>query len=92
MSARPTTKKREANGDGPLFGAPLKRKEDPRLLRGDGRYIADLRRHGMLSAVVVRSPHPHARIQAIDASAAREDPRTVPPRLPIASTSAVGVR
>jgi carbon-monoxide dehydrogenase large subunit len=59
-----------------VFGAPLKRKEDPRLLRGDGRYLADLKRHGMLAAVVVRSPHPHARIRAVEAAAARADPRT----------------
>ena len=60
-----------------VFGAPLKRKEDPRLLRGNGRYVADLKGHGMLAAAVVRSPHPHAWIRAIDASGAREDPRTV---------------
>jgi aerobic carbon-monoxide dehydrogenase large subunit len=60
-----------------VFGAPLKRKEDPRLLRGNGRYVADLKGHGMLAAAVVRSPHPHAWIKAIDASGAREDPRTV---------------
>jgi aerobic carbon-monoxide dehydrogenase large subunit len=60
-----------------VFGAPLKRKEDPRLLRGNGRYLADLKGHGMLAAVVVRSPHPHAWIRAIDASGARADPRTI---------------
>jgi carbon-monoxide dehydrogenase large subunit len=60
-----------------VVGAPLKRKEDPRLLRGDGRYLADLKAHGMLSAVVVRSSHPHAWIRSVDASAAREDPRTI---------------
>jgi carbon-monoxide dehydrogenase large subunit len=60
-----------------VFGAPLKRKEDPRLLRGDGRYLADLKGHGMLAAAIVRSPHPHAWVRSVDASAAREDPRTV---------------
>jgi carbon-monoxide dehydrogenase large subunit len=60
-----------------VFGAPLKRKEDPRLLRGTGRYLADLKAHGMVAAAIVRSPHPHARIAAIDASRAREDPRTL---------------
>jgi aerobic carbon-monoxide dehydrogenase large subunit len=60
-----------------VFGAPLKRKEDPRLLRGDGRYLADLKGHGMLAAAIVRSPHPHAWIRSVDASGAREDPRTV---------------
>lgn len=66
-----------AGARGRVFGAPLKRKEDPRLLRGDGRYLADLKLHGMLSAAIVRSPHPHARINSIDKSAAEEDPRTV---------------
>ena len=58
-------------------GAPLRRKEDPRLLRGDGRYLADLKVHGMLAAVVIRSPHPHAWIRSIDTSAAAADPRTI---------------
>ncbi len=58
------------------FGAPLKRKEDPRLLRGGGSYIADMKMHGMLAAAVVRSPHAHARIISIDTSEAERDPRT----------------
>jgi carbon-monoxide dehydrogenase large subunit len=60
-----------------VFGAPLKRKEDPRLLRGDGRYVADLKAHGMVAAAVVRSPHPHAWIRSVDVTAALEDPRTI---------------
>jgi carbon-monoxide dehydrogenase large subunit len=60
-----------------VFGAPLKRKEDPRLLRGNGRYLADLKGHGMLAAAIVRSPNPHAWIRSIDASATKEDPRTL---------------
>ena len=68
--------RRGQNGGGSeVFGAPIKRKEDPRLLRGDGRYLADLKVHGMLSAAVIRSPHAHARIAAIDTSAADADPR-----------------
>jgi aerobic carbon-monoxide dehydrogenase large subunit len=65
-----------AAADG-VFGKPIKRKEDPRLLRGDGRYLADLKLHGMLSAAVIRSPHPHAKIISIDTSAADADPRVV---------------
>ena len=66
-----------ASGEHPgtAFGAALKRKEDPRLLRGHGRYLADLKLHGMLSAAVIRSPHPHAWIRSIDTSAAEADPR-----------------
>ncbi|NUP46560.1 MAG: xanthine dehydrogenase family protein [Catenulispora sp.] len=46
-------------------GRPLLRKEDPRLLRGDGRYLDDLGRHA-LAAAFVRSPVAHARITDID--------------------------
>ena len=42
------------------FGQPLKRKEDDALLRGAGRYIADVFPDGALQAVVLRSPHAHA--------------------------------
>ncbi|MBS2552804.1 xanthine dehydrogenase family protein [Catenulispora sp. NL8] len=48
-----------------LVGQPLVRKEDPRLLRGDGRYLDDLGR-GALAAAFVRSPVAHARIAGID--------------------------
>lgn len=60
-----------------LIGASIKRKEDPRLLTGRGRYVADLRLPGMLHAAVLRSPHPHARLRATDASAARALPGVV---------------
>jgi len=48
-----------------LVGRPLVRKEDPRLLRGDGRYLDDLGR-GALAAAFVRSPVAHARIADIE--------------------------
>src|SRR5581483_8504141 len=54
-----------------LFGAPIKRREDPRLLAGQGCFVDDLALPGMLHAAVLRSPHAHARLQRIDASAAR---------------------
>jgi carbon-monoxide dehydrogenase large subunit len=53
-----------------LFGASVKRVEDPRLLRGDGRYLADIKRPGLLHAAFLRSPHAHARILRIDSSKA----------------------
>jgi aerobic carbon-monoxide dehydrogenase large subunit len=46
-------------------GAPVKRREDPRLLTGRGRYVDDLRVAGCLHAAVLRSPHAHARIRSI---------------------------
>ncbi|HLI27427.1 MAG TPA: xanthine dehydrogenase family protein molybdopterin-binding subunit [Chloroflexota bacterium] len=56
------------------IGAALRRKEDARLLRGAGCFIADLRRPDALHATLVRSPHAHARIRRIDASRARARP------------------
>src|SRR5262245_34023925 len=52
------------------FGASVKRKEDPDLLTGRGRYVDDIALPGMLQAVVLRSPHAHAAIRGIDARAA----------------------
>src|SRR4029450_11258342 len=57
-----------------LIGAPTKRKEDFRLLTGRGKYAADVRVPGLLNAAVLRSPHPHARIAAVRADAARAMP------------------
>ena len=45
------------------FGQPLTRKEDDALLRGAGRYVADVAPDGALHAVVLRSPHAHARFR-----------------------------
>ncbi|MBV9594652.1 MAG: xanthine dehydrogenase family protein [Actinobacteria bacterium] len=50
-----------------LFGAPIKRIEDPRLLRGQGAYLDDLGSDA-LAAAFVRSPHAHGRILDIDVS------------------------
>jgi aerobic carbon-monoxide dehydrogenase large subunit len=55
-------------------GASVPRKEDPRLLRGEGRFVDDIKLPGMLHAAFVRSPHAHARIRAIRADAARRLP------------------
>jgi len=56
------------------FGASVPRKEDPRLLRGEGRFVDDIKLPGMLHAAFVRSPHAHARIAMIRAGAARRLP------------------
>lgn len=56
------------------LGRPVKRREDPELLTGSGRYLGDLVRPGMLHAAFLRSPYPHARIKAIDVAAARQMP------------------
>lgn len=59
------------------FGTPVKRREDPRLISGSATFIDDIRPPGLLHLTFVRSPHAHARIRAIDASAARVIPGVV---------------
>ncbi|MBV9280948.1 MAG: xanthine dehydrogenase family protein [Chloroflexi bacterium] len=56
------------------IGSRVRRSEDPRLVRGNGQYVGDLRFPGMLHLGLVRSPHAHARIEAIDLSRARALP------------------
>src|SRR6266849_4204692 len=58
---------------GPI-GQPLRRKEDDRLLRGNGRFSDDFSRPDHVHAAIVRSPHPHARIVAIEVERARAMP------------------
>jgi carbon-monoxide dehydrogenase large subunit len=53
------------------FGASVRRKEDPRYLRGEGRFVDDIKLPGMLHVAFVRSPHAHARIAAIRTDAAK---------------------
>ena len=53
------------------FGARMQRLEDPALLAGRGRFVDDIHLDGTMHVAFVRSPHAHARIQRIDASAAR---------------------
>ncbi|MGH7391001.1 MAG: xanthine dehydrogenase family protein molybdopterin-binding subunit [Candidatus Rokuibacteriota bacterium] len=56
------------------IGQAIKRFEDPRLLRGEGRYLGDVILPGETHMVVVRSPHAHARIRSIVPDAARSAP------------------
>jgi aerobic carbon-monoxide dehydrogenase large subunit len=56
------------------IGQGVSRFEDPRLLRGGGRYTDDVKLPGMVHGVVLRSPHGHARINAIDTVAAKAAP------------------
>jgi len=57
-----------------MIGASVKRKEDPRLIIGEGRYTTDVELRGMVHMTVLRSPHAHARILGIDTSKARAHP------------------
>ncbi len=56
------------------MGAEVKRKEDPRLITGTSSYVGDLALPGMHYVAFVRSPHAHARVRRIDASAALRRP------------------
>ncbi|MGH7390060.1 MAG: xanthine dehydrogenase family protein molybdopterin-binding subunit [Candidatus Rokuibacteriota bacterium] len=64
----------DARGIAAPIGQPLRRKEDARLLRGQGRFSDDFALPGQACAAMVRSPHPHARIVAIETDAARAMP------------------
>ena len=56
------------------IGQPVPRFEDPRLVKGHGRYIADMTFPGMAFGYVLRSPHAHARIRKIDTAKAKAAP------------------
>src|SRR5687767_13681724 len=60
----------ERIGSTEWFGAAAKRKEDPPLLRREGRFVDDIALPGMLHAAFVRSPYAHAKIGRIDKTAA----------------------
>ena len=60
-----------------FIGKPLSRKEDERLVTGKGRFTDDFNLDGQVHAAMVRSPHPHARIVAIDVAAAKAMPRVL---------------
>ena len=51
-----------------MIGAPLRRREDARVLRGQTQYVDDIERPGLVHAAFVRSPHAHAAITAVRAA------------------------
>src|SRR6202045_3084813 len=57
-----------------FIGKPIPRNEDARLVTGHGRFSADFKLDGEAYAAMVRSPHPHARIRAIDTATAKKMP------------------
>jgi aerobic carbon-monoxide dehydrogenase large subunit len=56
------------------LGAPIRRREDPRLLTGHGTYVDDLAPRGTCHAAFVRSPHGRAEIRGLDTATARKAP------------------
>ena len=66
-----------SSGSGSI-GRPVPRLEDERLLRGGSRYVSDLiATSKALRVAVLRSPHAHARILAVDASKAHTWPAVI---------------
>jgi aerobic carbon-monoxide dehydrogenase large subunit len=65
---------REAPAPTGHVGREMRRKEDPALITGKGRFVGDIALPGMLWASFVRSPEAHAKIVSIDTSAAAERP------------------
>src|SRR3954453_8962082 len=53
----------------------MKRKEDPRFIRGQGNFVDDVKIPGMLHGAALRSPLAHARIVSIDTTAAEQHPK-----------------
>ncbi len=58
-------------------GQPVPRFEDPRLVRGGGRYVADIVLPRMAFGYVLRSPHAHAKIRSIDTTATKAAPGVI---------------
>ncbi len=63
------------NDQKPLGHGRMLRKEDPRFIRGKGRYVDDMQLPGMLHLAILRSPVAHARIVNIDITAAQAHPK-----------------
>ncbi len=64
-------------GNGKLVGASVRRKEDFRLIQGEGRYAGDVQPRDMAVMAALRSPYAHARIRGIETGAARDLPGVV---------------
>ncbi len=57
-----------------LFGASIKRRDDPQLITGRATYTDDIKLTGPAYAAIVRSPYAHARIKSVDVNKARSRP------------------
>jgi carbon-monoxide dehydrogenase large subunit len=61
----------------PVGHGRMLRKEDPRFIRGRGRYIDDIQLPGLLHLAILRAPLAHARIRTVDVSAAEAHPKVM---------------
>ncbi|HKY55719.1 MAG TPA: molybdopterin cofactor-binding domain-containing protein, partial [Anaerolineales bacterium] len=59
------------------LGASIKRKEDPRLLTGEAKYLEDIQLPGMVHAAILRSPYAHAKIKSINKDKAAKVPGVI---------------
>jgi carbon-monoxide dehydrogenase large subunit len=59
------------------MGAAIKRKEDPRLMTGEAKYLDDVKLTGMVYAAILRSPYAHAKIKNINTRKAQKHPGVV---------------
>jgi len=59
------------------FGAAVKRREDPRFLTGEARFVDDIKLPGLLHSAFLRSPHAHARIRVVRTEAAAKLPGVI---------------
>src|SRR5690349_14457047 len=60
-----------------VLGAPVKRKEDPNLLTGNGKFTADLELPGMAHVAILHSPEAHAKIKKLNTSVASRLPGVI---------------
>jgi carbon-monoxide dehydrogenase large subunit len=60
-----------------VFGTAVKRKEDPRLITGEAKYLDDVQLTGMVYAAILRSPYAHAKIKSINTDKATKAPGVV---------------
>src|SRR5580765_5831054 len=60
-----------------IFGSGIRRREDPRLITGNAKYTDDFVLPGMVHAAMLRSPHAHASLRAVDVTRAKEAPGVV---------------
>jgi carbon-monoxide dehydrogenase large subunit len=63
------------NDQKPLGHGRMLRKEDPRFIRGKGRYVDDLQLNGMLHLAILRAPMAHAKVISIDITLAQAHPK-----------------
>ncbi|MCI0554081.1 MAG: xanthine dehydrogenase family protein molybdopterin-binding subunit, partial [Anaerolineae bacterium] len=59
------------------FGVAIKRKEDPRLITGEAKYLDDVQLTGMVYAAILRSPYAHAKIKRINTKKAEKHPGVI---------------